>query len=212
MFKIYVQNKPLFLINQPGLETLPLQEQVTTVFAHKLNEATISTMLRQMQNDSVSTGIFQNEKIDELLQAFKSHLFLIQAAGGVVFTPQQEILLIFRRGKWDLPKGKLDEGESLETCALREIEEETGLQTIEIIQPLTITYHTYYERDNHILKESHWYLVRCETPQPLRPQIEEDIEQCLWVHVDELPSYFPNMHTSLIDVMKEGLKQVTSEI
>jgi 8-oxo-dGTP pyrophosphatase MutT (NUDIX family) len=111
------------------------------------------------------------------------------------------VLLIFRRGKWDMPKGKLDEGEDLETCAIREISEETGLKSLKLIRPLQVTYHTYFERERHILKESHWYLVRCNRKTELTPQVEEDIEKCEWVPLNRTETYTGNMHASIIDVL-----------
>src|SRR5215510_275068 len=98
----------------------------------------------------------------------------IIAAGGLVVNDRDELLMIFRRGKWDLPKGKLDKGESLKDCAIREVEEETGLKNITLGPPLIITYHTYHEGARFILKESHWYKMSVSGQQNLVPQTEED--------------------------------------
>src|SRR5678815_5985833 len=77
-------------------------------------------------------------------------------------TEDDHLLLISRRGKWDLPKGKLDDNEDIKSCAIREVTEETGLLKVEIERPLCITYHTYHQDGKHILKESHWYLMKAE--------------------------------------------------
>ena len=84
----------------------------------------------------------------------------IQAGGGLVENEQREVLFIFRRGKWDLPKGKLDRGETLEQCAIREVEEETGVGQLQLIRFLLITEHEYVERGKKILKETHWWLMK----------------------------------------------------
>jgi len=139
-----------------------------------------------------------------LLEGFKKELVVIQAAGGLVHTGKGEALLIFRRGKWDLPKGKLDPGEDLQTCALREISEETGLTHLEAEAPLCITYHTYHHKGAHVLKESHWYLVRGDKSDPLLPQTDEDIEQCLWTDMSKLDPYLSNAHASILDVLELG--------
>ena len=118
-----------------------------------------------------------------------------------------EVLLIFRRGKWDLPKGKLDEGEAMETCALRETEEETGLRNAKLEEPLTVTHHTYHQDKDYILKESHWFLMHGER-QVLTPQTDEDIEQCEWVKVKNLAAYLENAHPSIMDVIKAGIKRL----
>ena len=116
--------------------------------------------------------------------------------------------MIFRRGKWDLPKGKLDPGESLETCAVREVQEETGVQDVVLEKPLVVTYHTYDESGKHILKESHWYLMQTEKEEELTPQQDEDIDLCIWVPLDELETYMHNTHPSIRDVIKAGLQHL----
>ena len=204
MVTIYVSNKPLFLTdNVNGLIETHLH-QPGTFFTDKFSDAAIDAVLTKMEGNNVSTGIFQHDNVSELLNAFKSKLRLVKAAGGFVYTGEKEVLLIFRRGKWDLPKGKLDEGEDLESCARREVEEETGLANTTIIKPLQITYHTYFERGEHILKESHWYLMQAYGNTALMPQTEEDIEECRWVPLTELEGFLNKMHASLISVVKEA--------
>src|SRR5215218_6550882 len=105
----------------------------------------------------------------------------IIAAGGIVENENGEILFQFRRGVWDLPKGKLDDGESLEECAVREVEEETGLKKVELEEFLLATYHTYHENGKQVLKESHWYKMRADGRQELTPQTSEDISEVKWV-------------------------------
>src|SRR4249919_1544763 len=92
---------------------------------------------------------------------------IIKAGGGLVKNEKKEILFMFRRGKWDLPKGKLDPGESIEECAVREVVEETGLKKVELKHFLVTTYHTYTENGKHILKESHWYNMLSDSKQKM---------------------------------------------
>jgi len=129
---------------------------------------------------------------------------VIQAAGGLVKNGKDEILLIFRRGKWDLPKGKLDKGETLEECAVREVGEETGLKKIQLLSPLLITYHTYHEGTKFILKESHWYRMKIDSEQTLVPQTIEDIQEVKWVKEADLHQYMNNTFPSVADVLKAG--------
>ncbi|SHG02180.1 8-oxo-dGTP pyrophosphatase MutT, NUDIX family [Cnuella takakiae] len=139
-----------------------------------------------------------------LLEAAKAHFAFIQAAGGLVQNASGEVLLIYRKGKWDLPKGKLDPGEDLPTCAVREVGEETGVGQLSIIQPLSPTYHTYFMAGQHCLKESHWYLMRTQHTGPMQPQLEEDIEACIWVDPKKLAGYLTNTHPSIADVISEA--------
>lgn len=128
---------------------------------------------------------------------------IIQAGGGVVKNELGQLLLIFRRKKWDLPKGKLDAGETLEECAIREVKEETGLVQVEIIKKLTITHHTYHQDGMTILKETHWFQMFAETAtnSKLIPQIEEDIEAIEWVEMTSITTYLENSYDTIRNVL-----------
>lgn len=123
------------------------------------------------------------------------------AAGGLVQNPNNEILMIFRRGFWDLPKGKLDPGETIEQCAIREVEEETKLSNIALGKFICITRHEYFDTylKEDVVKESHWFAMRIRDFQQGSPQEEEDITDIKWVHQKELQRYlkasYPNIQT-----------------
>jgi 8-oxo-dGTP pyrophosphatase MutT (NUDIX family) len=101
----------------------------------------------------------------------------------------------------------LDEGEELEECAIREVEEETGLKNITVISPLITTYHTYHEGARFILKESHWYKMKISDEQELRPQVEEDIAEIKWVNPGELKTCMKNSYPSVKDVLEACLPE-----
>ena len=103
------------------------------------------------------------------------------AGGGIVENKEGKILLMKRLGKWDLPKGKLDKGETIEECALREIEEETGAKGLSIVSSFAETYHTYYRNEKWMIKHTHWYIVNCKEDNKLTPETEEDIEEVTWM-------------------------------
>jgi len=127
---------------------------------------------------------------------------LIQAGGGLVKNEKSEILFIFRRGKWDLPKGKLDAGETLEQCALREVKEETGIGHLELIQFLLITEHDYKEKGRAILKETHWWLMKTIGNQTLIPQKEEDITEIRWIGPADFKIIKQNTYPAILDVLR----------
>lgn len=158
-----------------------------------------------MQLEKVHAGVFLHSDLEEIKTAVFKKFKRVQAAGGLVQNEKSDNLLIYRRGKWDLPKGKLDAGESLEECAVREVQEETGLVNVVLEAPLLVTWHTYHEGTHFILKESHWYLMRCSGPQVLVPQTEEDILEAKWVRTEELPSCFDQAFPSVVDVLKTWL-------
>lgn len=211
--RIYFNDKPLFLVDELTKEMQEHLHHEDTVFIDDFNVHTVKAMIHEMEQPQINRGIFFHSNVKDLLNSFKKRLTLIQAAGGLVHTPDNYLLLIFRKGKWDLPKGKLDENEDLETCAVREIKEETGIKRLEVEQPLCVTYHTYHQFGKHILKESHWFLLHAENKQPLTPQTNEDIEKCEWVALSALSSYLNNTHCSVTDVLhaaKEILKPTSN--
>lgn len=131
----------------------------------------------------------------------------IIAGGGIVENEEGSILWMFRRGKWDLPKGKWDEGETIEECAVREIEEETGLRNVELGALIGISTHYYNERGIDIKKETHWYAMKASSNQPLIPQAEEQISELKWVPQEELPIYFSNTYQNVIEIVQQYFKK-----
>ena len=127
----------------------------------------------------------------------------IVAAGGIVENEEQKILFQYRRGKWDLPKGKLDEGESIEECAVREVEEETGLRNIELGELVGVTHHAYTERGKEIDKETHWYAMKVTGEQNLVPQLEEDIHELKWVSEIELGAYLSDTFPNIVEIVEK---------
>ena len=158
-----------------------------------------------MQQPQVNAGVFYHKDLEALKKAFWKKFDLVTAAGGVVFNDKNEILLIFRRGQWDLPKGKLDKGEKLEACAVREVKEETGLVNTSVEALLCITYHTYHEGARFKLKESFWYKMQASGKQPLTPQKEEDIVALTWVKPADLKKYVNQCYSSVRDVLELAL-------
>lgn len=204
--KIYFDNKPLYLCDTIDEVIEPYVHHDDAIFIDELNTHTIKSMIHEMQLEKVHAGVFYHPDLKELQKAFYKKFTIIQAAGGVVQNEKKQILLIFRRGKWDLPKGKLDKGESLEQCAVREVEEETGLTDVKLDSPLIITYHTYHEGARFVLKESHWYNMKVKGIQKLVPQTDEGILEIKWVTIKEAETFFPECYPSVIDVIKEYAK------
>ncbi len=128
---------------------------------------------------------------------------LIIAAGGIVENEHGEILFQLRRGKWDLPKGKLDDGETIEACAVREVEEETGLTNIELGELIDITTHFYIEHNKEIEKETHWFAMKVMGEQKLVPQLAEDITELKWVREHEMQPYLSNTFSNIIEIVEK---------
>ena len=128
----------------------------------------------------------------------------IIAAGGLVTNPQGQILWIYRRGFWDLPKGKLDEGETIQTCALREVAEETGIKDIRLHELLKFTNHTYFDKylNKEVLKRTYWFHMTIPTTQSGVPQITEDIEKIEWHSLATAKHCLAQTYPTIIEVIE----------
>lgn len=128
---------------------------------------------------------------------------IIKAAGGLVLNPQKQILWIFRKGKWDLPKGKMEPNETITSCAIREVMEETGLIDVHIQQLLTKTEHTYHDPylAMEVVKETYWFEMNTTIAQEGIPQIEEDIESILWVNQETMDIQLANTYDNILSVI-----------
>jgi 8-oxo-dGTP pyrophosphatase MutT (NUDIX family) len=199
--KIYFEDKPVFLCNKIDKTIDEYMHHPDAVFIDEISPSAIKSLLHEIVKTEFHAGILLDKDLSKLKNAFFKHFKLIMASGGLVLNKNKEVLMIFRRGKWDLPKGKLDEGETLEQCAVREVEEETGIKNIELKEKLTETYHVYKEFGKHILKESHWYKMLCNTAQKLVPQTEEDITDIKWVKQSDLKNYTSNTYQTIMEVL-----------
>lgn len=205
--KIYFDDKPLFLCDNVDGIIEPFVHHDDAIFIDELDSHTVKSMIHEMQLEKVHAGVFFHPDLEELKKAFWKKFTIIKAAGGLVLNEDNKMLMIFRRGKWDLPKGKLDKGETLEQCAVREVEEETGLTKVKLLSPLLTTYHTYHEGTKFVLKESYWYNMKVSGKQNLQPQVEEDILETRWVTMKEAEKLFPECFPSVVDVVKEYTTQ-----
>jgi 8-oxo-dGTP pyrophosphatase MutT (NUDIX family) len=179
-----------------------------TILIETFDKGAVKGLLREMRQEKAAAAVILHPEPAGALQAFKEEMQVIVAGGGLVHTDKDTVLLINRRGKWDLPKGKLDDGETPAVAAVREVQEETGLEELELGEPLTVTYHTYLEKGTLVLKESHWFLMKSPEQPSLVPQLDEDIEQCIWVAKIGLEPYLQNTHPSIKDVLQEGLDRL----
>jgi 8-oxo-dGTP pyrophosphatase MutT (NUDIX family) len=199
--KIYFNDKPLFLCDRMTDEISVYAHHDDAVLIDEFSPHAVNAMVHEMRQAKVHAGIFVHSDVAALKKAFWKKFLIIQAGGGLVANDRQEYLFIFRRGKWDLPKGKLDPGETLEQCAVREVREETGLHEVRLEAPLLTTYHTYDESGHHILKESYWYRMKAVDGQEIVPQREEQITELRWVKHDGIGELLKNTFPSIVDVI-----------
>jgi len=198
---IYFEDKPVFLCDEFTEEINEYRRHPEAVFIDEISTPAINSLLHEINKERFHAGIITGKDLAELKKQFFKHFHLVQAAGGLVKNTNEEILLIFRRGKWDLPKGKLDQNETLDECAVREVQEETGLTHLEIVRPLAVTYHTYLLFGKHNLKETHWYEMKETSNEKLIPQTEEDITEIKWVKKEDLAPYLSNTFPTITSVL-----------
>lgn len=190
MYKVFVNEKRLTLSNSPENHQKKIRFE---------GAASLEIAIDLLENTSCPEINVYGENVDEIWEEFGQLFKKVGAAGGVVRNKNEEILFIYRIGKWDLPKGKIEKGESLETAAVREVQEETGLQNIELEKFISKTYHTYSERNGEkILKTTNWFQMKFIGNETPIPQIEEGISEVSWknkVQIEEevFPSTFKNI-------------------
>jgi 8-oxo-dGTP pyrophosphatase MutT (NUDIX family) len=150
----------------------------------------------------IDTLFVFHHDIEELRERFKSCFQQVYAAGGLVRNKENLYLIMKRRGKWDLPKGKVNRNETFEEAAVREVTEECGLHGMEIVGPLMATYHTYYIDIQPILKRTGWFEMYYPGSEEPVPQFDEDITEIRWVRKEELTEYASNTYPAIIDILK----------
>lgn len=148
---------------------------------------------------------FYHRDLEELFHQFQSKFISIIAAGGLVINASRELLVIYRNGKWDLPKGKVEEKEEIDLAAIREVQEECGLTHIEILNSFGRTYHLYDFNAQSYFKTTHWFLMETMHAEALIPQLEEGIEEAKWTSKDNLDFVFQNTFSNIKELISKYL-------
>jgi len=201
MYKIYINQHPVFLLSKTESNQLPPNiHQVQ----YKKKKTDLAKWIKKLEKETEETlpTAFIAKELKPLKKDFWSHYKVVEAGGGIVFNKQEQILSIFRRGHWDLPKGKQESNETMEQTALREVEEETGISNLSLDHFVANTYHTFKnKKKKRILKISVWYRMRSEDTD-LTPQTEEDIEQVEWLSKEELLQKTP-IYPNIVEVLQQ---------
>jgi 8-oxo-dGTP pyrophosphatase MutT (NUDIX family) len=202
--KIYYNNKPLILTNDAAsyLRAHPVAAgylSFTGAFARNYRLA-----IDHLDKPRTMGAIIEDLS-PKSLQAQLHQLYTpIDAAGGVVKNERDEVLMIYRRGKWDLPKGKRDDGEDMATCALREVSEETGLKQVKLGEHICDTYHVYTQHNKSLLKRTAWYHMKASVKETLEPQAEENILEARWIQEAELAPVVFKTYDAIKEVLQEA--------
>lgn len=205
MYKIYINGKPLFLAGREHVEAL--RQRYPGCLAGRYS-GQVKTLFHYIdlleKSPHHAAAIVYGTDPERLFADFQGLYRIIEAAGGLVFNPAGEALFIYRMGLWDLPKGKIDPGETPLEAALREVREETGLTELSPGPELPTTYHTYRLKDKRVLKRTWWFVMH--TPQlELTPQTEEDIEKAVWAPIGAFLQNTPDIYGNIRDLAEGAL-------
>lgn len=189
MYKVFVNDKPLFLTNQIFketdfqlflLESVDFKQLIVKYFQNKIQKAYL---------------YHPDEK--EIMKVLKTKIPVNKAGGGLVYNKNGEVLFIFRNGKWDLPKGGTNKGEEIEDTAMREVEEETGVNGISISKKLQKTYHIFKRNGVYKLKITHWFEMHSNYEGIPIGQAEEGIEKVEWKNPEQIKEALKNSYENI---------------
>lgn len=201
-YKIYINESPLILTQTSDLADETEFERSLIHAMYRGKPKMLLNYIELLEKNKHHDGIIiQSDNVRQLWKDFKSLYYYIKAGGGLVINPFGKVLLIFRRGVWDLPKGKQDPGETLAQTALREVLEETGLADLKMVEKLGNGYHCYLMSKQRTLKRTRWYLMQTQAPDQLILQKEEGIQDAAWFDPRELPTLNMPMYNNIRDVL-----------
>ncbi len=143
--------------------------------------------------------------LEKMFTHLKNYFRYVEAAGGIVRNSENKLLFIRRWNIWDLPKGKVNKNENIETCALRETEEETGVLGLQITGTFPSSLHFYFYKEELFLKKTYWFLMDTTYAGALKPQLEEDITVVKWLDAAECQKAFGETYRSLRDNLKTAV-------
>ncbi len=167
-----------------------------------MDEEMLKVKLKSIRNDvTIPHYTFYCFDLEMLWESFVHQFKVIDAAGGIVKNELDEILFIYRKGKWDLPKGKVDKGELIKDAGVREVQEECGIREVSADGLLTKTYHTYVQGNKTILKRTYWYNMFAKKDQQLEPQLEEDISEVTWLGKESMGKVKANTYKSIAELL-----------
>jgi len=189
MYKVFVNDKPLFLTNKI------LKETDFQLFL--LESADIKQVIVKIFQNKIQKAYLYHPDEKEIMKTLKTKIPVQKAGGGLVYNAKNQVLFIFRNGKWDLPKGGIEKGEEIEDTAMREVEEETGVGNLVVTNKLQKTYHIFKRNGLLKLKVTHWFEMRTTFEGIPEGQAEEGIEKVAWLNPEEIQEALKNSYENI---------------
>jgi 8-oxo-dGTP pyrophosphatase MutT (NUDIX family) len=189
MYKVFVNDKPLFLTNKI--------EKETDFQLFLLESIDIKKLIVKIFQNKIQKAFLYHPDESLLLKTLKAKIPVVKAGGGLVKNVNGEILFIYRNGKWDLPKGGTEKNETMEETAMREVEEETGVNGLSIVEKLQKTYHVFKRNGRYKLKITTWYEMKSTFEGTPEGQAEEGIEKVEWINPRDIPKLLENSYENI---------------
>ena len=208
MYKIFHENKALVF---PKIEGDALKFDAMLQESERYEADILCDFLQEWLADNDQTDTFIHEVGEKAVATALNETFRMAPAAGGIVVNDGKIVSIVRHGIPDLPKGHIEKGEMPEQAALREVEEETGIDNLQIVKELPSTWHCYIEHEIWTLKRTYWYLMgTTETIQP-KPQTEEGITEIKLVGNEEVETFLKNTFRSISEILAKDLRQVVAK-
>ena len=189
MYKVFVNNSVIILSTDVSISKEYTSEHIEGV--------NFITIIEQLIKNPEKKFHLYHETEEKLFKYLFKKLPVVVAGGGKVYNKKRDILFIFRNGKWDLPKGKIEKKESIGECAIREVEEETGIQNVEITRFIQRTFHVFKRDGEYRLKLTYWYEMYSEYKGKFTPQLDEGIKKVKWKSFKKSKKALKNTYSSI---------------
>ena len=203
MYKVFVNDIPIILSTEKDLG-----EKYVSV---PLKEVKLKRIIKKINKGKLLYVNLYHDKKEKLLKHLFKKLPVVTAGGGMVLNPQKEVLFIYRNGRWDLPKGKVEKNESIETGAIREVEEETGVKNLKISKFLQTTYHIFQRKGRYRLKVTYWYEMTTDYDGELIPEEKEGIKKVKWKDLEKAQKALKKSYANIKLLFPEEILPVHSK-
>jgi 8-oxo-dGTP pyrophosphatase MutT (NUDIX family) len=199
--KIYFGEAIIIIHNEESTPTLSQSNKVFFKEIIQPSKKFLKSLQENFAADMKENYSFYVDDVEQFFKKFSEAYTSIDAAGGIVQNNEKEVLFIYRLGKWDLPKGKIEAGETPAIAAAREITEETGVSGLTLTEPICKTYHIYPAFNKTFLKTSHWFHFTTIDDAQLIAQTEENITEVKWIATKDIKEPVTNTYQNIKDVL-----------
>lgn len=189
MYKVFVNDRPIILTEDENFQT--------NLKKILFSQAHIYELVNRLLHSDIEGVCLLCSNLESCWDKFKTYFTPQNSAGGKVFNKNREVLFIYRYDRWDLPKGKLEEGENIKECAVREVEEECGITGLTILKQLQTTYHIFEFQNKKILKSTHWFLMKTDYQGKLTPQVKEYIYKAEFKNKEQVEEALKNTYENI---------------